>query len=143
MATIYKRGNSWTLCWRDSTGLHQISLGGIVKSKAKKILAIKQNEIDAIKHACIPAAIPKAHNAKLTRVSPKPPASGFRGVSASGRGWAAKIVMNYKRYSIGHFDDKISAARAYDHLARKLHGEHARVNFPTEASSNKKDPTLR
>ena len=44
--------------------------------------------------------------------------------------WAAMIMTDGKPKFIGHFDDEIEAARAYDAAARELHGQFAALNFP-------------
>ena len=43
--------------------------------------------------------------------------------------WQARIQINGKRISLGHFIDEIEAARAYDTAARELFGEFSRTNF--------------
>jgi hypothetical protein len=62
--------------------------------------------------------------------------SGFKGVHAnhSGRGkqWFAYITTNYKRQHLGMFGTAEEAARAYDAAAVRLHGEFARLNFPSD-----------
>ncbi len=47
----------------------------------------------------------------------------------SGR-WAAQIMANGLRYTIGTFDSQEEAAEAYDEKAIEIHGEFARLNFP-------------
>ncbi len=39
-------------------------------------------------------------------------------------------MRNSKAYYLGYFDKKEEAARAYDRMAKELHGEFARLNFP-------------
>lgn len=59
--------------------------------------------------------------------------SGFKGVTfdkAKGR-WKAQIRLDGRRRYIGRYDTAEEAARAYDAAARELHGEFARLNFPT------------
>jgi hypothetical protein len=50
--------------------------------------------------------------------------------------WAARIHYNHKNIHIGYYQTAIEAAKAYDVMAVKLFGEHARLNFPEEACSN-------
>jgi len=59
--------------------------------------------------------------------------SGFRGVrlETSGR-WRVQVSFKKQRFSNGTFDTPEEAARAYDVLAKELHGEFAVLNFPEE-----------
>ena len=59
--------------------------------------------------------------------------SGFKGVcwSTQAKKWVATVTLG-RNFFLGHFRDRKAAARAYDREARKLFGEFARVNFPTE-----------
>ena len=59
--------------------------------------------------------------------------SGFRGVTANGKKWAAKIGMagNYK-INLGTFCTKEEAARAYDMKAREYKGRLAICNFDSD-----------
>jgi hypothetical protein len=63
--------------------------------------------------------------------------TGFRGVSQrsdyppdSKRRWQAILVVNGKSYRRTGFSNPEDAARAYDEMARQLHGEFACTNFP-------------
>jgi len=57
--------------------------------------------------------------------------SGFRGVYPYGKRWIAKMLVLGKHHALGPFDDKLEAARAYDTLARNVHGAKALLNFPS------------
>jgi hypothetical protein len=63
-------------------------------------------------------------------------ASRYKGVSLaeSGRKWKAVIAVaeggRQHRAQLGHFRSEIDAALAYDHAAREIYGEHARLNLP-------------
>lgn len=72
------------------------------------------------------------NNVNIVRPAGK---SGYRGVSWTrlNKKWLAKISLNGNQICIGHFEDKIEAAKAYDKKALELHGEFAILNFPTEA----------
>ncbi len=61
----------------------------------------------------------------------------FRGVSWQGERsmWRSKI----KDYWLGKFEDRETAARAYDIAARLIYKTQARLNFPNEPE----DPELR
>ena len=63
--------------------------------------------------------------------------SRFKGViwDKSVSKWKANIGLDGKAYYLGTFEDEEDAARAYDALARKHHGEYANLNFPDEIST--------
>lgn len=55
----------------------------------------------------------------------------YRGVSwhrASGR-WRAYIRVDGRQRSLGYFETETYAGLAHDREAKKLYGEHARLNF--------------
>jgi len=58
--------------------------------------------------------------------------SKYRGVSFFKREgkWGAAITFEGKHIFLGSFDNEIDAAKAYDAVARKYHGEFALLNFP-------------
>ena len=65
-----------------------------------------------------------------------PPISGYRGVYETQAGrWAAAIGIDWKRYYLGVFADKLDAARAYDAAALEAFGEFAALNFPQGATA--------
>jgi hypothetical protein len=59
---------------------------------------------------------------------PRPP-SGFHGVSASGKRWAAQICYNSKQHRLGTFYTKQDAALAYDRAAREHGGGKKKLNY--------------
>lgn len=61
--------------------------------------------------------------------------SGYKGVSASGWRWVARVYVDSRRLHLGTFASPEEAARAYDAAALELHGEFARLNFPKEKSA--------
>lgn len=70
--------------------------------------------------------------------------SGFKGVSfhkASGK-YIASLWKDNAHYYGGLHDDPVQAALAYDELARKHHGEFARLNFPIEGERSCMSKTL-
>lgn len=61
--------------------------------------------------------------------------SGYKGVSFFRWGnrskrWKANIFAHGKHYRMGYFHTAKEAAKAYDIMALKLHGEYASLNFP-------------
>ncbi|RWO22811.1 HNH endonuclease [Mesorhizobium sp.] len=55
---------------------------------------------------------------------------GFRGAWQNGKRWAVRISSQGKRIYCGTYDSKEDAARAYDVIAKQVHGEFATLNFP-------------
>lgn len=60
--------------------------------------------------------------------------SGYKGVDfyKKYKRWRAKIRKDNQLIHIGFFDDPISAAKAYDEMAKKLFGQFANINFGEE-----------
>lgn len=56
--------------------------------------------------------------------------TGYKGVCYDKKlkKYVARVKSNYRYYSAGYFVDAVEAARAYNILAEKLHGEYARLN---------------
>jgi hypothetical protein len=62
--------------------------------------------------------------------------SGYRGVYISpGKRPRAIIESHGIAYRLGSFDSPEEAARAYDAMARELHGEFAILNFPDQRAA--------
>jgi len=55
--------------------------------------------------------------------------SGLKGVRLHKKSgtWTARICLHGKRLSLGYFHDKLSAAKAYEEAAKRLHGEFSRA----------------
>lgn len=64
--------------------------------------------------------------------------TGFRGAyfDISKRKFVAKIMHRGKLRNLGHWDNPIDAARAYDAAAIETYGEFAQVNFPESAEKS-------
>ncbi len=60
------------------------------------------------------------------------PSSKYKGVSWNKhkKKWSVWIRYDGKSKFIGFFDNEIEAAKAYDEVAKKHHGEFAVLNFP-------------
>jgi hypothetical protein len=63
--------------------------------------------------------------------------SGYKGVCWHKRAgkWCAQVSVGGRRIYLGLFVDPTEAARVYDAAAREVHGEFARVNFPTAGAA--------
>lgn len=57
-------------------------------------------------------------------------ASKYKGVYAKDGRWQVSLNSDGRRHHGGTFACELTAARAYDDLAKKHHGEFARLNFP-------------
>lgn len=66
----------------------------------------------------------------------KPPRSGFRGVYAYGRRWAAWLIHNGERTRVGVANTPEEAARLYDLAANAAIGPGAILNFPEPATGS-------
>jgi hypothetical protein len=97
--------------------------------KARQYRKDKPLNYESIKAAEEAAAAAQAEYALAHPKQPKPrPSSGFYGVSAKGKRWAAQIYYKSKRHSLGKFDTKKEAALAYDREARQC-GEDKVLNY--------------
>ena len=59
---------------------------------------------------------------------PQKGTSLYKGVTADGNKWTARIKTLGKIYNLGTFNSEIEAARTYDSAAKKMFGEFARIN---------------
>ncbi len=58
--------------------------------------------------------------------------TGYKGVTPLNGGYAARIEVNKAAFMIGVYTTAIEAAKAYDSVARKVHKEFCRLNFPDD-----------
>lgn len=68
--------------------------------------------------------------------------SKYKGVKLVGKRWRAYITYNYKMLHIGYFNTEEVAAKAYDRMARELHGEFACLNFGTNNALSRLDDNV-
>jgi len=59
------------------------------------------------------------------------PRSKYKGVTwhKRKRKWNTRIRVKGRTIPLGYFDNELHAAKAYDHAARKYHGDFASLNF--------------
>jgi hypothetical protein len=64
------------------------------------------------------------------RIKPKNNTSSYKGVtwSSQKKKWRVRIGIDSTLKHIGHFDNLLEAAKAYNEAALKYHGEFAKVN---------------
>ncbi len=76
---------------------------------------------------------PGSHGSGASMKGPHATKSGYKGVYAYGRRWAAVVRENGGQQRLGTFDTSDEAARAYDaYLVAQAGGDvNAAVNFPT------------
>lgn len=76
----------------------------------------------------------------LNRGPNRESASQYKGVWCRKNRWKAAIQISGKTIHLGTFATEEDAARAYDAKALELHGEFARLNFPTPAFPQEATP---
>lgn len=107
-----------------SMSLHQFVLG---KLPRMVIDHVNGNTLDCTRANLRHASFSENRRNSSQSVKNK---SGLRGVSwSSKRGmWRADICTHRARVCLGHFIDKLEAAKAYNEAAKKYHGEFATLN---------------
>jgi len=119
------QGRHWYAASGDNTKLHRFILG----LENPKIIV---DHIDGDELNCQRSNMRVCTNAEnlRNRGKQKNNTSGFKGVIwyAPSRKWRAQIKLNGNRKHLGHFDNIIDAARAYDEAAVKYFGEFAQLN---------------
>ena len=55
----------------------------------------------------------------------------YKGIMVNGENYSAGISYMGKKYHLGTYQSEVEAAKAYDAKAKELHGEFARLNFPS------------
>jgi|ERR1041385_1354742 hypothetical protein len=78
---------------------------------------------------------PCTHSQNLHNVGPRK-GKKYKGVywSRQNKAWLVQITKDRKWIYGGSYSTEEAAARAYDRLAKKYHGEFAHLNFPEEGS---------
>jgi hypothetical protein len=82
----------------------------------------------------------RTQNARNRPKTNKKTYSEYKGVSfrsLHGK-WCATIFSNGRNFHLGHFDNQIDAAKAYDKAAKKHHGDFAALNFPQARNKREK-----
>lgn len=96
----------------------------ILKSNAPHIDHRDHNCLNNQKHNLRPCSALNNHQNRL----PQKHSSIFKGVSAHGKVWDARIRVNRKLVHLGSFKDPYFAAKAYDKAALRYFGEFAYTN---------------
>ena len=73
----------------------------------------------------------------------KPASSKYKGVRKRGNAYETRIRYNNKNIYVGYFKSEIEAAKAYDLVAIKYHGEYAVLNFKNEEENYDPDTIQR
>lgn len=68
--------------------------------------------------------------AKKNKDTPGQSRSGYRGVHVEKGKYRVRITHEGHQFHIGYFLDPVTAARAYDDVAREAFGPSAILNFP-------------
>ena len=64
----------------------------------------------------------------------------YKGIHFKRGKWDAEIRCGDQREWLGSFSDPLDAAKAYDAAAIRLHGEFAKINFPTNRAGSSPPP---
>lgn len=124
---------NWYAYWHENTNSFYAAKGDKLEAMHRFILGCKE-EVDHADRNTLnnrrnnlrkATKAQNMHNRKKLRTN----TSGFIGVYWY-QGWKSKIANNGKRHYLGIFSSPEEAARAYDEMAKKLHGEFAFLNFP-------------
>ena len=128
------RGHVRTTIDGRSVYLHQLLLG---RSRDREIDHINGDKMDNRRCNLRPVTHAQNNQNKGLR---RDSTTGYKGVCFDKRSgkYLAYINANGKRTYLGLFDDKLSAAYAYDTAALQLHGEYARPNLMKEENYDSK-----
>lgn len=91
---------------------------------------INRNTVDNRKHNLRIATRSQNQSNKAKSVFKKPPSSQYKGVcyDSKNNNWLARVYFENKVVFNGRFKSAITAARAYNYHAQKIHGEFANLN---------------
>ena len=115
-----KRNGKWT-----TIGMHRVVL------EADKGIDIDHINGNALDNQKTNLRLCTNSENQMNRGADRGSRSQFKGIywnKKAGK-WHGHIMANGHRTFLGHFDDEIDAAKAYDEAARELHGDFARLNF--------------
>lgn len=116
--TVHRDGKTTTVL------MHRFLLGAQPGQTVDHIDGNRLNNTRANLRLVTP--IQNQQNRKITTRS----RSGFKGVTASGSRWLARIHVDGRQIHLGYHDTAQQAALTYDHAARRFFGRYARVNLP-------------
>lgn len=104
---------------------------------AKKGEQVDHISMDRLDNRRFNLRIATASQNKLNQPKRRDNTSGYKGVSFSSMRegyYAAYITKDQKHKFLGHFKNKIEAAKAYDRAAFQLYGNFAQLNFKKEVA---------
>ena len=92
---------------------------------------VQTAEQHSTKKAPVPSKGKKSGSGSGSGSPRRRPASGFYGVKADGKRWAARSWHGGKEHYLGFFDTKEEAAHAYDQAQRAHRSKSCLLNFPS------------
>lgn len=113
---------------RKATYLHRFIVGGIISLPSTLKVDHRDNVTLHNQRPNLRVATHDQNNYNRTGFG----LSGFKGVTLDRRMWRARLTYKGDQISLGRFEKKEDAARAYDAKAHELFGEFAWLNFPDD-----------
>jgi hypothetical protein len=115
--------NNWKKGVNYPLKMHRVIMGNPVGFQVDHI---NGNDLDNIK---INLRLCQNFQNNCNKGKQKNNTSGYKGVYRHRKSWTAYIHKCKRKIHIGSFENIVDAAKAYDKMAIKLHGEFAKLNF--------------